>query len=63
MCGQEMEAIANILDYVNDNHTPGDLTIHSDAHATIDRFRHTGTDPEQERAIRIVKAMQHYRHG
>jgi ribonuclease HI len=53
-----MEAIADILDYVNDNHIPGDLTIHSDAQAAIERPGHTGTRPGQERVIRIVKAVQ-----
>jgi hypothetical protein len=39
----EMEAIANIMEYVIDNEIPGDLTIHSDAHAAIARVGHTGT--------------------
>jgi hypothetical protein len=31
----EMEAIANIMEYVIDNEIPGDITIHSDAQAAI----------------------------
>jgi hypothetical protein len=57
-----VEAIADLLNYVNDNHIPGDLTIQSDAQAVIERVGHTGAGPEQETAIRIVKAVQ-YRHG
>jgi hypothetical protein len=52
-----MEAIANIMDYVNDNEIAGDLTIHSDAQAPIARVGHTGTRPGQDRAIRVVKAV------
>jgi hypothetical protein len=36
----------------------GDLTIHSDAQAAIARVSHTGTEPRQDRAIRVVKAVQ-----
>jgi ribonuclease HI len=35
-----------------------DLTIHSDAQAAIARVSHTGTGPGQDRAIRVVKAVQ-----
>jgi hypothetical protein len=52
-----MEAIA-IMEYVVDNEIPGDITIHSDAQAAIARVGHTGTGPGQQRAIRVVKAVQ-----
>jgi hypothetical protein len=54
----EMEAIADIMEFVNQNEIPGDLTIHSDAEAAIARVSHTGTGPGQDRAIRVVKAIQ-----
>jgi ribonuclease HI len=54
----EMEAIADIMEFVNQNEIPGDLTIHSDAQAAIARVSHTGTGPGQDRAIRVVKAVQ-----
>jgi ribonuclease HI len=54
----EMEAIADIMDFVDANQIPGDLTIHSDAQAAIARVSHTGTGPGQDRAIRVVKAVQ-----
>jgi ribonuclease HI len=54
----EMEAIADIMDFVNQNEIPGDLTIHSDAQAAIARVRNTGTGPGQDRAIQVVKAVQ-----
>jgi ribonuclease HI len=54
----EMEAIADIMEFVNENEIPGDLTIHSDAQAAIARVSHTGTGPGQDRAIRVVKAVQ-----
>jgi hypothetical protein len=53
-----MEAIADIMEFVNQNEIPGDLTIHSDAQAAIARVSHTGTGPGQDRAIRVVKAVQ-----
>jgi hypothetical protein len=53
-----MEAIANIMEYAIDNQIPGDLTIHSDAQAAISRVGHTGTGPGQDRAIRVVQAVQ-----
>jgi hypothetical protein len=46
------------MDYVIDNQIPGDLSIHSDAPAAIARVSHTGTGPGQDRAIRVVKAVQ-----
>jgi ribonuclease HI len=55
---QAMEAIADIMEFVNQNEIPGDLTIHSDGQAAIARVSHTGTGPGQDRAIRIVKAVQ-----
>jgi ribonuclease HI len=58
----EMEAIANIMEYVVDNEIPGDITIHSDAQAAIARVGHTGPGPGQQRAIRIVRAVQHRHH-
>jgi ribonuclease HI len=54
----EMEAIADIMEFVNQNEIRGDLTIHSDAQAAIARVSHTGTGPGQDRAIRVVKAVQ-----
>jgi hypothetical protein len=47
---REVEAIANILQYMIDNEIPGNLTIHSDLQA--------GTAPGQELVIRVVKAVQ-----
>jgi hypothetical protein len=43
----EMEAILDIMDYVNNNLIPGDLTIHSDVQAAIARVGYTGTGPGQ----------------
>jgi ribonuclease HI len=54
----EMEAIANIMAFLNQNEIPGDLTIHSDAQAAIARVSHTGTGLGQDRALRVVKAVQ-----
>jgi hypothetical protein len=54
----EMEAIANIMDYVNDHEIAGGLTIYSDAQGTIALVGHTGTGPGQDRVIRVVKAVQ-----
>jgi ribonuclease HI len=56
--GEFEKAIANSMEYVIDNEIPGDITIHSDAQAAIARVRHTGTGPGQQRAIRVVKAVQ-----
>jgi hypothetical protein len=53
-----MEAIADIMEFVNLNEIPSDLTIHSDAQAAIARVSHTGTGPGQDRATRVVKAVQ-----
>jgi hypothetical protein len=53
-----MEAIADIMEYAIDNQIPGDLTIHFDAQAAISRVGHTGTGPGQDRAIRVVQAVQ-----
>jgi ribonuclease HI len=53
----EMEAIADIMEFVNQNEIPGDLTIHSDAQAAIARVSHTGTGPGQDRAIPAVKTV------
>jgi hypothetical protein len=47
----EMEAIANIMEFVNENEIPGDLTIHSGAQAAIARVSNTGTGSGQDRAI------------
>jgi ribonuclease HI len=54
----EMEAIADIMECAIDNQIPGDLTIHSDAQAAISRVGHTGTGPGQDRALRVVQAVQ-----
>jgi ribonuclease HI len=54
----EMEAIADIMEFINQNEIPGDLTIHSDAQAAIASVRHTGTGRGQDRAIWVVKAVQ-----
>jgi hypothetical protein len=53
-----MEAIANIMEFVNKTELPGDLTIHSDAQAAIARVVHIGTGPRQDRAIKVVKTVQ-----
>jgi hypothetical protein len=53
-----MEPIVDIMDFVDSNQIPGDLTIHSDAQAAIARVSHTGTGPGQDRARRVVKAVQ-----
>jgi hypothetical protein len=55
----EVEAIADILEYVTRNQIAGDVTIYSDAQAAIARVGHTGTGQGQGRAIRVVKAVQH----
>jgi hypothetical protein len=57
----EMEAIADIMEFVNQNEIPGDLTIHSDSQAAIARVSHTGTGPGHDRAIWVVKAVQNGR--
>jgi hypothetical protein len=44
--------------HISDMIDSGDLTIHSDAQAAIARVSHTGTGPGQDRAIRVVKAVQ-----
>jgi hypothetical protein len=54
----EMEAIADIIEFINQNEIPGNLTIYSDAQATIARVSPTGIGPSQDRAIRVVKAVQ-----
>jgi ribonuclease HI len=54
----EMETIADIMEYAIDNQIPGDLTIHSDAQAAISRVGHTGTGTGQDRALRVVHAVQ-----
>jgi hypothetical protein len=41
----EMEAIADIMEYVIDNQIPGNLTIHSDGQADISRVGNTVTCP------------------
>jgi hypothetical protein len=46
------------MEFVIYNEISGDLTIHSDAQAAILRVGHTGIGPGQERAIRVVKAIQ-----
>jgi ribonuclease HI len=56
-----MEAIANILEFVNKTELPSDLTIHSVAQAAIAQVAHTGTGSGQDRAIRVVKAVQQRR--
>jgi hypothetical protein len=61
-CDGEMEAIANIMEYVVDNEIPGDITIHSDAEAAIALVGHTGLGPGKQRVIRVLKAVQHRHH-
>jgi hypothetical protein len=39
----KIEAIADIVDFVNQNEIPGDVTIDSDVQATIARVSYTGT--------------------
>jgi hypothetical protein len=53
-----MEAIADIMEFVNKKEITGDLTIHSDAQAAIARVSHTGTGRGQDRAIRVIKVVQ-----
>jgi hypothetical protein len=55
---REMEAIGDIMEFVNQNGTPGELTIYSDMHAAIVEVSHTGTGPRQDWAIRIVNDVQ-----
>jgi hypothetical protein len=54
----EIEAIADIMEFVNQNEIPGDLTIYYDALAAIARVSHTGTGHGQDPAMRVVKAVQ-----
>jgi ribonuclease HI len=54
----EMEAIANIMEFVNQNEILGDLTIHSNTQVAIARVSHTGIGRGQDRTIRAVKAVQ-----
>jgi hypothetical protein len=53
----EMEAIADIMEFVNQNEIRGDLTIYSDPEAAIARVSQTGTGPGQDHAIRVVKVV------
>jgi ribonuclease HI len=55
----EVEAIPDILEHVTRNQIVGDVTIHSDVQAAITRVCHTGIGPGQDRAIRVVQAVQH----
>jgi hypothetical protein len=55
---EEVEEIANILEYITRNQIPGDMTIRSDAQAAIARVAHTGTGPGQDRAVRVVTAVK-----
>jgi hypothetical protein len=55
----EVEAIADLMEYVTDNEIAGDIAIHSDSQAAIARVGHTGPGPGQDRAIRVVKAVKH----
>jgi ribonuclease HI len=57
----KMEAIADILEFVNKDDIPSDLTIHLDAQVAIARVGHAGTGPGQDRAIRVVKAAQKWK--
>jgi hypothetical protein len=57
----EMQAIADIIEFVNQIEIPGDLTIYSDAQAAIAQVSHPGTGPGQGRAIRVVNAVQNGR--
>jgi hypothetical protein len=52
-----MDAIADIMQFVNQNKIPGNLTIHSDAQAAIAQVSHDSTGLGQDRAIRAVKAV------
>jgi hypothetical protein len=56
--GGEMDSIADIIEFVNQNKISGDLTIHSDADGVIARVSHTGTGPGQDRPRRVVTAVQ-----
>jgi hypothetical protein len=49
----EVEAIADILEYVTRNQIAEHVTIHSGAQAAITRVGHTGTRPGQDHAIRV----------
>jgi hypothetical protein len=54
----EIEAIADIMEFVNQNKIHGDVTIYSHVQAALVRVSHTGTGPGQDRAIRVIKAVQ-----
>jgi purine nucleoside permease len=54
----EMETIADIMGFRNQNQIRGDLTIHPDVQAKIAPVIHTSTGPGQDNAIRVVKVVQ-----
>jgi alkyl hydroperoxide reductase subunit AhpC len=58
----EMEAIANIMEYVIDNEISGNITIDSDAQVAIVRVGYMRLGLGQQRAIRVVKSIQRRRH-
>jgi hypothetical protein len=53
-----MEAIVDIMEFVNQNEIWGDLIIHSNAQGANAAVSHTSTGPGQDRTIRIVTAVQ-----
>jgi hypothetical protein len=55
-----MEANADLMEYVKDNEILGNIAVHSDSQAAIARVGHTGPGPEQDRAIRVVKAVKNW---
>jgi hypothetical protein len=57
---REVEAIADILEYVTRNQIEEDVTIHSDAQEAIAQVGHIGMGSGQDREIRVVKAIHHW---
>jgi hypothetical protein len=53
-----MEAMADIMEYAIDNQILCDLTFHSNDQVAISDVRHTGTGTGQDRAIRVVEALE-----
>jgi hypothetical protein len=54
----EMEAMADLMEYVTDNEISGNFAVHSDSHAAIVRVGYTGPGPGQDSATIVVKAVK-----
>jgi hypothetical protein len=52
-----MEAIANIMGFVNKNEILRDLTIQSNVEVAIVQVSYIGIGLDQDHAIRVVKAV------